>query len=206
PYWGSRNGSHTAEVVWNAQKGRMYDGVELYFTNTRRRPAKVIRHTFHKIGAFTQSIAPLLDGEVVQIPQMRGECWFDVTADHCPAADVMYPIGDGWPSDKKLGYIYVLSYGRWVPTYYGTIENDSLRFRSMGLDIIYRVGYYADGDHQFISRPLLVDQQGELRYSLPDPERAMSIQTPKINDGEKDGVEAGADYTLKYQVEDGYWQ
>lgn len=205
PYWGSVNGSHTVEVNWNAREGRMYGELKLYNPEIRRRPAKVIRHCFRNTGAYTNFIAPWIDGEELQIPQMRTDHWFDVTAEHGPVMDVIFPVGDNWPDKTKLGYIYVMNYGKWVPIHYGTLQNDSLRFRSMGKDIIYRVGYFANGNHQFISQPFLLDLQGEMKSSAPDPGHTVDLNARKINHGSKAGVEPGVTYTLQYLDSDGKW-
>lgn len=206
PFWGSKNGSHTADVVWDARNGRMYCEYEFFDPEDNRRPAKVIRHTYRKTGAYTNYIAPWTEGEELQIPQLRSDHWFDVTAGYRPVEDVIYPIGDNWPAKTELGYIYVMNYGKWVPTFYGTIQNDSLRFRSMGLDLIYRIGYYSKGEHHMITRPFLLDQQGEMIYSDPTVEQPCDINARKINHGEKADVVPGETYSLQYLDSEGNWR
>lgn len=205
PFWGSQNGSHAAEVVWNAQKGRMYDGEEFYVPEINRRPAKIIQYSFRRIGAFTEGIAPYLNGEELQIPQMRGDHWFDVTGDHSPVTDVHFPIQGSLPTGMELGYIYVMNYGDWVPVHYGRVYGDSLRFRNMGLDLIYRVGYYTNGNHHLISTPFLVDRNGDIQYASPDPAHTLDINTRKINHGSESDVESGVTYTLQYLNRQGDW-
>lgn len=205
-YWGSQNGSHTAEVIWNPELGKMDSGHDFYFTNTRRRPSKVIRHSYRKTGVYTKMIAPYLHGAELQIPQMKNDHWFDVTAEHCPAGDLVYPVGDQWPVDLELGYIYVMNYGNWMPVSYGIRENENIRFRNMGKDIMYRIGYFNKGEHHFTTIPFLLDQNGELQYSTPLETQKMAFNASKINHGSKSGVEPGETYTLQYLDREGNWQ
>ena len=205
PYWGSQNGSHATEVVWNAHEGKMYDGEEFYRPEANRRPAKIIQYSFRRTGAFTDGIAPYLNGEEFQISQMRGDHWFDVTSVHAPVTNIHYPVQGNLPPEMELVYIYVMNYGDWVPTHFGRVYGDSLQFRDMGMDLIYRVGYYANGNHHLISPPFQVDRNGDIQYSSPDPGRPLDINGRKINHGLESDVESGETYTLQYVARDGEW-
>lgn len=208
PYWGSQNGSHAADVFWNAQEGKMKDALdkEFYIPEIGRRPTKVIRYTYRRTGAYTDRIAPLLHGEELQIPQMRGDHWFDVTEEYSPVVDVDFSVQGKVPVGLDLGYIYVMDYGEWVPAFYGRRHGDRLRFGSMGTDLIYRIGYYTEGEHHFITRPFLLDQQGDFHYSVPTLDQSFTMHAQKINMGRESDVEAGETYTLQYLDREGNWR
>ena len=207
PYWGSQNGSHASDVFWNAQEEKMRDELhkELYLPEAGRRPTKVIRYTYRSTGAFTNQIAPFLNGEELQIPQMKGNHWFDVTGEYSPVVDVHFSVRDKLPAGLDLGYIYVMNYGDWVPAHYGVRHGDSLRFDTMGTDLIYRIGYYTAGEHHFITRPFLLDPRGEFHYSMPTTDHSITIHVRKINMGKESDVVSGETYTLQYLDSEGNW-
>lgn len=206
PYWGSQNGSHAAEAFWNPAVGKMVSDPDFSISDNHRRPAKIVRYTFRKTDAFSRQIKPYLNGDAFQIPQMSGDHWFDATGQHTDVAKVEYPVGSSWPDKIKLGYIYVMDYGQWVPIHYGVVEGDRIHFRNMGVDIIYRVGYYSAGQHHMVSKPFLLQDGGQLKFSEPSREKLITVPVLKYNNGNKAVLEIDESYTLQFLDENGVWK
>ena len=117
PYWGSMNGSHGCEVLWNAGQQKMLagSGLEFYDQSLNRRAPKVIRHTFRYTGAYSDEIAPYLKGEELQIPQMTGDHWFDATRDYMAVSNIDIPVSENITKKIDLGYIPgTLDFGRFL--------------------------------------------------------------------------------------------
>lgn len=208
PFWGSRNGSHAGDVYWSSEAQKMvsrYSWVE-YDLEYYVRPAKVVHYTFRYTGEYQERIEPWLHGEIFQIPQMSGNHWYDATAVHNAVSNIQFHVPDEISDRLKLGYIYVMNYGEWVPVDYGYVRGDSLFFKSMGRDIIYRTGFYSSGKHSYMTRPFLLDRQGKIRYSIPDTARQSTIQITRINHAVESQVDSGNIYTLQYLDRNGIWQ
>lgn len=207
PYWGSRNGSHASDVFWSAKEQKMITGYEREFVNDSlaRRPAKVVRYTFHYTSAFNKEISLYLKGEEFQIPQMAGNHWYDATADHTSVSDVHIPVRKEIADRMELGYLYVRNYDDWVPVHYGRVMSDTLCFTSMGRDLIYRAGFYSAGKDYFITPPFLLDSLGGIKYSEPDTVNNLDLLVSKINHGLESDVKSRRSYTLRYLDNKGTW-
>lgn len=208
PFWGSMNGSHAADVYWSTVDNKMVggNGQEFYIPEIGRRAAKVIRHTFRYTGVYTQKIAPNLKQADFQIPQLKGDFWYDVTKEYTTVDNLKFFVDSKIRKRSDIGYIYVMNYGQWVPLFYGRVQDDSIGFTDMGREVLYRAGFHLRGSDRFITRPFILDKEGRIRYSEPDYDRQEVLQTYKINHGENSDVVAGQSYTLQYLDVEGHWQ
>ena len=209
PYWGSKNGSHATDVFWDYTLPGFRTGLErsLYNPEEARRPAKVVRHTFHYTGKYDQEIRPYFSSESFPVPSMANNFWIDATSDHTTTSDVIISIDTNqiWNVHSDPGFIYVLNYGEWMPIHYGRLSGNQLIFHDMGRGNIYRVGLRTEERDSFLTFPFLLDSLGQKIYSRPNGERKVQLSAEKFNHGKKSGVKKGTEYMLHYLSRDGQW-
>ncbi|WP_236980787.1 hypothetical protein [Membranihabitans maritimus] len=203
PFWGSVNGQHAFEVVYDPVENRF--SAPLRHAIQTKRPAKVIRRTFHREGKYSDDILELVGNDVFPLSFLKNDYWYDSTSDHCRTTNVSLPASRK-EKEKGYGLIYAMNYGRWMPIYFGKVIDSEVVFSDMGTDVIYRVGYFERGTHHFTSPPFLVTTEGEIEYPNPDYDQKINISVPKINHGELAQVEEGAVYKLLLINRNGEWE
>lgn len=161
PMWGSKNGSHARTMCMDA------NGTTKVLTDYLMyvQPAKVFRRVF----SHHNELFELLDYRKEDIPPfLRDKRYVDATSDHCKCIDIKMKL-DFIPSYEKCLYIFIFNYGKWHPIYWAPVlGNDSIEFKNMGTDVVYRIGTYHNGVSEFLTEPFIPDVKGNT-YFFQEP-------------------------------------
>lgn len=164
PKWAGANNGHE----WNAiflEDGTLhpFDAIHrgLKIDLSWRKIAKVYRKTFadQKI-----KIEPKHEHEIPKA--LRRNFDKDVTEQYVDTKDVIIPIKD----DEGFKYAVISTYHGfdWVPQCWGDIKNGKAKFDNMGVDNLYAVFLYDDGQYIRKSEPFLLDSTGNIQFYDPD--------------------------------------
>lgn len=164
PKWAGANNGHE----WNAiflEDGTLhpFDAIHrgLKIDLSWRKIAKVYRKSFAD-----QKIKVDQKHEH-EIPKaLRRNFDKDVTEQYVDTKDVIIPIKD----DEGFKYAVISTYHGfdWVPQCWGDIRNGKAKFDNMGVDNLYAVFLYDDGQYIRKSEPFLLDSIGNIQFYDPD--------------------------------------
>jgi hypothetical protein len=197
PLWGRKNGSHSTEVFWdNAnQKFRTPSGREVIF------PAKVFRYTYKIQNAWADSIKPVIRQKPFLLDFLKHNHWIDVTHEHTQTATVNYPCD----AESGFAYICVCNYGKWLPVYWGEVNNGKACFKNMGTDMLYRIAIPRKNSFEVISPIFLLDSNKNKIFFKPIHSEKINLQLSKLNTGSKSWVEKNKNYNLYYSDKNSNW-
>ena len=200
PFWGSKNGSHASEVFIGK-----YGEIQTASGRELKRAAKIFRCSFRKIDMLKKYPATTMEQIIHVLPFLSNNHISDVTKEHTGVTDIVYPIKNC--GDQKIAYILVYNYGRWVPVFYGEIENEkSAIFKGMGVDMIYRVGLPGKSGVSILPGFIQIDSSGKQVSYSPDDETKISLLIKKYNGGGDAYIKKGTYYDLQILTMDGGWK
>ena len=164
PKWAGANNGHE----WNAiflEDGTLhpFDAIHrgLKIDLSWRKIAKVYRKTF------ADQKIKIDQKHEHEIPKaLRRNFDKDVTEQYVDTKDVIIPIKD----DEGFKYAVISTYHGfdWVPQCWGDIKNGKAKFDNMGVDNLYAVFLYEDGQYIRKSEPFLLDSIGNIQFYDPD--------------------------------------
>lgn len=164
PKWAGANNGHE----WNAiflEDGSLhpFDAINrgLKIDLSWRKVAKVYRKTFAR-----QEITIDKKHEHEIPATLHRPYDKDVTEQYVDTKDIIIPINDV----QGFKYAIVSTYHGfdWMPQCWGYIKNGKATFDNMGVDNIYAVFVYDDGQYIRKSQPFLLDSIGNLQFFNPD--------------------------------------
>ena len=172
PHWGNTNNRHTFNVVYD-NDGRHYD-----FSGGEDQPGEHLNRFSHKIpkvyrnrySANPHSLAMRCGKE--QVPSFfRNPFMEDVTANYpfIGVKDIVLPAIKG--TENRFAYLCVFDPQGWTPVAWAEVEGDSLRFKSVGPDIVYHLAYYEKDALVLSGHPFLLDAAGHVTHYIPTGER-----------------------------------
>lgn len=149
PHWGNRSQAHEWSVLIDENR----KGVPFYMNkipgdttnsfNGYKKP-KVLRNCFAIDRHYQASIQRCKLPE----PWLMFPCYEDVTSEYGAVTDVERRVPDSL-AQQGIAYICVFDNRRWVPVFWGDIENGKVLFRNMARDIMYIAA--------------IVDQEGKIQ-------------------------------------------
>ena len=137
PAWARGNNNH----AWNA----LLDGQARAYPPNK--PMLNAAKVYRKMFAMQPGLPAFHCKNGEKIPGwLAGRCYRDVTAEYRPTHDVTVSLTAPTPPKSTYAYLCVFNSGRWAPIAYGAIDQASrtATFRSVGGNIAYLPGYYAD--------------------------------------------------------------
>jgi len=211
PAWPNTGNNH----AWNATLTK--DNKVVIFMGGQTNPydyklankkAKVYRKTFGRQKSSLAMTAP----DYEKIPGwLRSSHYIDVTKDYITATDVKLKLQRGKPDSVNYAYLYVFNSGDWKAIHWGNINNDSVTFTDMGMDIAYLPCYYKDGNFIPAGNQFILKYNGSISETIADTINTISINlysttrkvTKKATDEiEKASFKDGAEYELFYWNDD----
>lgn len=160
--WGNRGMGHS----WNTllmEDGKMFPfdaskdklgGHKMFIYKF----AKAYRQTF-------ENIKRELPGDTSDIPSfIFSENKIDVTHEYTKTYNISIPIKFSLEQKKKHALICTFDNKNWVPQDWGKIENDEVKFKNMGSDILYLAMYYHNGAYYPLNTPFVLTKNGKLNF------------------------------------------
>jgi hypothetical protein len=179
-YWATSSGLHSFNVlITDSLKPFAFDAQSREFERLfiQREPAKVLRYTYSKQPEALAST--LLQSE---IPEgiLRRKNYIDVTSQYWPVKNVscqLFPV-DTLP---KVAYVCVYNLGNWRPSYWGTVNNNTVVFHNMAQGAVYLPMSYTNGKLKPIGYPVAIGYNHE-QVLKPD---IINMHTVKICEQDK---------------------
>jgi hypothetical protein len=132
---------------------------------------------------------------------LRNDHWIDVTHEHTPTATVDYFCNTA----TDFAYICVCNYDKWIPVYWGKVNDRKVCFKNMGTDMLYRIAVPKGNTYEIISPVFHVDHQGNKAFFKPNRNQTATFHLTMLNTGSRAWVEKGKDYNLYYSDENSDW-
>jgi hypothetical protein len=123
--------------------------------------AKAYRETFghHRIVSTDDEHTP---------PVFRHD-FTDTSTEHDNHADVAIPAGYQPKIQTGYAYLTLLYDAEWHIVGYGSVDGDSIRYPSVGKNVIYLPVYYANGQQSPAGAPFYINNDGEIHSFEPAP-------------------------------------
>jgi len=169
PHWGNRRYGHSWSVLIlpNGKATPLYMGSEpgdtTKYYHSYLKP-KVYRHRYQMNKRIINDLSNEKD-----LPELF--CYpdfIDVTDEYCKTSNVVRCIKNN-KNHHKSAYICVFDQNEWVPVDYGKIICGKVRFKSMGRNILYSVGYYEYGKIIPDGNPFVITNDGKIREIVSNP-------------------------------------
>jgi len=204
--WGKASRGHSWCVVfdengkaWSFGPGEQQPGdhIKIFSEKGReyRQLAKVFRITYSIQPDALASIVP----ENYEIPKFfLQRNYLDVTPEYVNTHDISMEIGQV-PDDQLFAYICVFNLGIWRPIHWGKIKNSRVVFTKMGLNVMYLVGYYANGIIHPITDPFFIDFDKNRQNATPTKKhiKELALTEYKSQEGHLKII-SGVEYELSY--------
>jgi Transglutaminase-like superfamily len=164
PHWADSGNNH----AWNAvithdEKAIPFMGCEAdpgkY--SIRNRVAKVYRKTFDKQ---PNNLASLLKENEKASGWLKSEHYVDVTAKYTKTVDVEFKLNRVIPDSIRFAYLCVFNSGEWQAIQWSKIENRSVNFIGMGIDLCYLPMILKDEEFVPIGVPLILQKDGQVKF------------------------------------------
>lgn len=124
-----------------------YDPFLLFRTNcgekeitTFKRAGKVLRKTF---SLATNNIHNLLIDQKDIPYTLQDERYRDVTQEYLPVTDI--PVQFDSTYEHKISYLCVFNKGKWIPTWWATIDSNKAIFQNMAKNVVYLPAFFENG-------------------------------------------------------------
>lgn len=162
PAWGNRSMGHEWGVIFLSNGG--FYPFDPFFPDSSKlayKPAKIFRQTF-------SSPTPKdLNTLVKEVPlNLILDNSIDVSDQYDKVFDIEVKTNNR--SEKKYGIICVFDNTKWIPVWYGHIDNQKIHFNKMMGDVIYLAAIYDNNKIIPVSSPFLLNKEGEITYFSPD--------------------------------------
>ena len=177
PHWGNTNNRHTFNVVYD-NDGGYYD-----FSGGEDNPGEHLNRFSHKIPKVYRNRYSVHPGSLAmrcgkeQVPSFfRSPFMEDVTANYpfIGAKDIVLPAIK--ETKDRFAYLCVFDPQGWIPVAWAERNGDSLRFKSVGPDIVYHLAYYEKDALVLSGHPFLLDASGHITHFIPtDEKRSMEL-------------------------------
>ncbi|MCB9426653.1 MAG: hypothetical protein H6584_06450 [Flavobacteriales bacterium] len=177
PAWGSREGRHEwNSIVYNGvtypfepfwrediwRNKEIYNNVGIDPKYGKHRVPKVFRETYSN-----RKKGPISDKRVkiYNIPRLfQDENILDVSSSYFKPVDIQVSIKEPVLDDTYYAYLCVIGEGqKWIPVYWGAIEDQKVTFKDMGTDIVYLPAFYKKGKVIPLGNPFYVNSEGTKR-------------------------------------------
>jgi len=163
PYWADSGNNH----AWNAII--THDGQAIPFMgcesdpgkySIRSRVGKVYRKTFAKQ---TGNLASILEDNEKAPAWLKGEHYVDVTDKYTDNTDVKININRAIPDSIRFAYLCVFNSGEWKAIQWSILENNSIDFKKMGVDLCYLPMILQDEELVPVYVPIILQKDGSFR-------------------------------------------
>ena len=87
-------------------------------------------------------------------------------------------------SRNKLAYLCVFDRIGWIPVAYGEIKDKKVNFNNVGINVVYQLATFDDGEIQCIGNPFLALKNGEIRNYNPSENtfnQTLTRKSPESN-------------------------
>lgn len=203
PLWGSKNSGH-AEYSSLDSTGSLASNVATSHKAGLNRAAKVFRLTFDNNGFYSKDIHPHILNYQFLIPSLKFDNLIDVTDQHAETFDVNYSIKK-INNQSPFAYICVYNYGKWVPVFWGKINNGNVIFPKMNSNIIYRVGLPDYTGIIFSDDLFFIDPKGKSHFIKQSHSTINNARLSKTNSGEFAFLDSSQVYELHKLSPRGIW-
>lgn len=164
PHWGNRSQAHE----WSVLIDESSRGIPFYMSkipgdttnsfNGYKKP-KVFRNRFSVDKRYDSTIKKSKLPE----PWLMFPCYEDVTFEYCAVSSVKRNVPDSI-SANGTAYICVFDNRRWVPVFWGDIENGSVTFENMAREIMYIAAIINEqGSIHTFGTPFYIDKTGTVK-------------------------------------------
>jgi len=102
--------------------------------------------------------------------------YIDVTKDYIPVCNVKLKLQEPKPDSVNYAYLSVFNSGEWKAIHWGKINEDSVTFTDMGMDIVYMPVYYKKGKLLQANYPFILNNDAQLHYLKPDTNNLKQIK------------------------------
>lgn len=176
PAWPNTGNNH----AWNAtldknKKVIIFMGglTNPYDYKLGNKKAKVYRKTY---GIQENSLAETAP-KYEELPGwLASRHYIDVTKDYIPVCNVKLKLQEPKPDSVNYAYLSVFNSGEWKAIHWGKINEDSVTFTDMGMDIVYMPVYYKKGKLLQANYPFILNNDAQLHYLKPDTNNLKQIK------------------------------
>jgi len=163
PYWADSGNNH----AWNAII--THDGDAIPFMgcesdpgkySIRNRVAKVYRKTYAKQ---SDNLASRLNEGEKAPAWLKGKHYVDVTEKYTKTANVKIDINREFPDSIRFVYLCVFNSGEWSAIQWCKLENRSVNFKEMGVDLCYLPMILQDDELIPIDEPIILQKDGSMK-------------------------------------------
>lgn len=176
PAWGTSTGKHYWNTVIDNGRFLPFEGATKGGTeNFRipREPSKVIRITYGKQPGV---LAGYLDKKDIPAGYMQWYNYKDVTREYWRVRDIQCSL---YPTSEKIAYISVHNNGKWIPVYWGKIENGKAQFKDMCCGVAYVPYTYKNGKTICSGDPVLLHADGQQETLKINKNKIIKIRIPE---------------------------
>lgn len=168
PYWANTGNNHAWNAVWGAN-----DSV-IIFMGGEANPgeyklankfAKVYRKTFANQKSSVAMKLP--EGEKAP-PYLDKKNILDVTDQYTKVENIDLNLTDNIPDSASFAYLCVFNDGKWKAIAGAETDKNRVKFRKMGLDIVYLPALYVKGEIIPAGNAFIADSAGKITRLAPD--------------------------------------
>lgn len=178
PNWGHTAGRHYWNVVHSTR--RRNEDYEPFRTKPGNKHfqdnplPKVYRRTYRPNPIFLKILR-----EEGTLPPRLELCSKDVTEEYQRTKDIRIPLA--WKNSHRNLCLSVFDNNQWIPVDIAKSTFGSIRFKKVGVGILYAVTRYKDGQNNPVCDPFYLDLKGKiLRYNASDREKTSLTLTRKF--------------------------
>jgi hypothetical protein len=211
PSWGNRSEGH----YWNAlmyhnlpypfdPTGPNIGFYKIEFKGVNRMPykiSKVFRETF---SIQNNSLAAIKESSDLVPKVFDNKRIKDVTSEYVPVSDITLCYHKN--INQKFAYLYTFNDQGWIPSFWGTINNQKIAYKDMARDIVYMPALYLN-ESQFVplGNPFILYSNGFTKELKPETKIKQTLTLiRKYPDDETNKIMPGDVYELFYW--DGNWK
>jgi hypothetical protein len=176
PHWANSGNNH----AWNSIVTP--DGNVIPFMGAERNPgeyrlANKTAKVYRKMFAAQPDNLIFRDRKQEKVPGwLAGKSYLDVTADYQDVCDVTVKLERAIPDSVDIAYLCVFNSGEWKAIHWGRIEDQTVTFTDMGLDIAYLPALYLNEEIVPFGNPFILDTTCRLRPLTADTTNYATIQ------------------------------
>ncbi len=192
PNWGNRNASHTWNVIvtkdsiipfepfyssdrWEYKSiynNEAEDGFVKWWGKFRL--PKVYRFSY---GTFKNELIKDDRVSALDIPPLfRTDKIVDVSSEYFQTADVKFKLSNKQPEGVFYAFLCVHNRKSWVPVQYSKIRHKRVKFKGMGMDIVYLPAYYKKGKIIPAGEPFYLSKDGIMTPIVNDVSKTISLK------------------------------
>jgi hypothetical protein len=180
PAWPVRNNGHTWNSVYDTKNDR-----HISFMGTESAPgvthqgitndhSKIYRRTFaiqNHFGANNEDVPPeLRHSDAIDVTREYGQCMnIDIAVHFKP--------------DRPVEYAYLATIGEteWNLVGWGSVNDESIKFRAVGKKMLYLPVFYIDGEQSPSAYPFILNNDRSIHYLEPNLNQINLITINRLN-------------------------